>query len=163
MNWEAIGAVGEVVGTFGVIVSLLYLALQIRHNTNTAEDSATRDVFAAVGVQLSQMVEHSNSEIILRGLVDYKSLRGHDKFTFDSLMGSLMVLVESSFISHGADLLSDETMENWGCYLRPRLLAYPGMRDWWSETKDIYVPPVQQWIDREIERTDIESDFWGIK
>ena len=30
VNWEAIGAVGEVVGALGVIVSLSYLAAQIR-------------------------------------------------------------------------------------------------------------------------------------
>lgn len=30
MNWEAAGAIGEIVGAFGVIASLLYLATQIR-------------------------------------------------------------------------------------------------------------------------------------
>jgi len=30
VNWEAIGAVGEVIGALGVIVSLSYLAVQIR-------------------------------------------------------------------------------------------------------------------------------------
>ena len=34
MNWEAIGAVGEVIGAFGVIGSLLYLAQQIRTGRN---------------------------------------------------------------------------------------------------------------------------------
>jgi hypothetical protein len=33
MNWEAIAAIGEDVGAFGVIVSLGYLAIQIRQNT----------------------------------------------------------------------------------------------------------------------------------
>jgi len=163
MNWDALGAVGEVAGAIGVIISLVYLATQIRYSARTAEDSATRDVFAGVGVQLTSMVENSNSEVILRGLLDYKNLVGQEKFTFDGLMGSLMFLVESSFISHDAKLLTDDTMENWGCFLRPRLLAYPGMRDWWADTKDIYVPQAQEWIDREIARTDVESDFWVIK
>ncbi len=33
MNWDAIGAVGEVVGAVGVILTLGYLAVQIRQNT----------------------------------------------------------------------------------------------------------------------------------
>ena len=33
MNWEAIGAVGEVVGAAGVILSLLYLSRQVGQNT----------------------------------------------------------------------------------------------------------------------------------
>ena len=33
MNWEAIGAIGEVLGALAVIGSLVYLALQIRANS----------------------------------------------------------------------------------------------------------------------------------
>jgi len=33
MNWEALAAIGELVGAFGVIASLGYLAIQIRQNT----------------------------------------------------------------------------------------------------------------------------------
>lgn len=30
MNWDAIGAVGEIVGALAVVISLVYLASQIR-------------------------------------------------------------------------------------------------------------------------------------
>ena len=40
MNWEAIGAVGEVLGAVGVIATLGYLAVQIRQNTRTVKSSA---------------------------------------------------------------------------------------------------------------------------
>ncbi len=33
MNWEAIGAVGEILGALAVLVTLVYLAAQIRQNT----------------------------------------------------------------------------------------------------------------------------------
>ena len=36
MNWEAIGAVGEIVGACAVLVTLVYPALQIRQNTTQA-------------------------------------------------------------------------------------------------------------------------------
>jgi hypothetical protein len=32
MNWEAIGAIGEVGGAIAVVATLLYLAAQIRQN-----------------------------------------------------------------------------------------------------------------------------------
>lgn len=43
MNWEAIGAIGEMIGAAGVIVSILYLSLQIRANTNATRASASFD------------------------------------------------------------------------------------------------------------------------
>ena len=42
VNWEAIGAIGEVAGAIGVIATLLYLAVQIRQNTR-AMTGATQD------------------------------------------------------------------------------------------------------------------------
>ena len=33
MNWEALGAIGEIVGAVAVVVTLGYLAVQIRKNT----------------------------------------------------------------------------------------------------------------------------------
>ena len=33
MNWEAVGAIGEVVGAVGIVVTLAYLAYQISQNT----------------------------------------------------------------------------------------------------------------------------------
>jgi len=40
LNWEAIGAVGEILGAIAVFVSLLYLALQLRHSNKLQETSA---------------------------------------------------------------------------------------------------------------------------
>ncbi len=33
MNWEAIGAIGEVLGALVVVITIGYLAVQIRQNT----------------------------------------------------------------------------------------------------------------------------------
>ncbi len=35
MNWSTIGSIGEFVGAFGVIGSLIYLALQVRAGSKT--------------------------------------------------------------------------------------------------------------------------------
>lgn len=47
MNWEAIGAIGEVVGAVGVILTLVYLAYQIRQNTIQLEQNTTTPRAAA--------------------------------------------------------------------------------------------------------------------
>jgi hypothetical protein len=44
MNWEAIGAVGEVAGAIGVIATLGYLAVQIRHNTRSVRAASRLDI-----------------------------------------------------------------------------------------------------------------------
>ena len=39
MNWEALGAIGEIVGAVAVIATLGYLAVQIRQNTRALKAS----------------------------------------------------------------------------------------------------------------------------
>ena len=44
MNWEAIGAIAESVGAIGVIVTLVYLASQLRSNTKAIEAQMSGDM-----------------------------------------------------------------------------------------------------------------------
>lgn len=48
MNWEAIGAVGEIVGAAAVVVTLIYLAGQVRHATKATQ---------AAGVQAASALD----------------------------------------------------------------------------------------------------------
>ena len=47
MNWDAIGAIGEVVGGIAVIATLFYLAVQIRQNTQMSRAAMTKDLMLA--------------------------------------------------------------------------------------------------------------------
>ena len=44
MNWEAVGAIAELFGAIGVILSLVYLSVQIRSNTKQLRFSANQSV-----------------------------------------------------------------------------------------------------------------------
>jgi len=45
MNWEALGAVAELLGAIGVIATLVYLSAQIRHNNDQLRGAATTAVY----------------------------------------------------------------------------------------------------------------------
>jgi hypothetical protein len=163
MNWEAIGAAAELLGAIGVIASLLYLATQIRQGTQTARDAAFRDIFTGVNFQLAELLKPENSAALFRGLMDYKELVGPEKFKFDSLLAGYLNMVESSIIANEAMLLDDDSMEQWGHYIRTRLLAYPGTLAWWEEAQAYFSVEMRDWMVRQISKTDMNSDIWGIK
>lgn len=53
MNWDAIGAMGEILGALAVLVTLIYLAVQIRQNTSavaTATYESTMTGFNDINV-----------------------------------------------------------------------------------------------------------------
>ena len=78
MNWEAIGAIGEVVGAFGVIATLGYLAFQIRQNTKqlTLNELASRVAVAnasATALRVERRSAYESAELAelwLRGMSD---------------------------------------------------------------------------------------------
>ena len=43
MNWEAIGAIGEIVGAISVLVTLIFLILQIQQNTIALQQQSSRE------------------------------------------------------------------------------------------------------------------------
>ena len=44
MNWDAIGAGAEIMGALGVLVTLAYLAIQIRDNTRSLQAASLQSV-----------------------------------------------------------------------------------------------------------------------
>ncbi len=92
MNWEAIGAVGEVGGAIAVVATLLYLALQVRYlkSQNTA---VTLTMLTASFNSFSTQIADSESlsDIVTRGRASYSSLNEDEKLRFmrkdDSSLG----------------------------------------------------------------------------
>lgn len=64
MNWDAIGALGNVVGGVGVIATLIYLSLQIRQNTKALKVSAYADFVTRHLHNLE--IETQHAELIAR-------------------------------------------------------------------------------------------------
>ena len=44
MNWDALSAIAESIGVVGVIVSLIYLAIQLKESTNVARSQSRQSI-----------------------------------------------------------------------------------------------------------------------
>jgi len=138
MNWEAIGTVAEVVGAVAVVVSLIYLSVQIRQNTRQVEEQGRAQRFAALGVlfdnwrnfRASVISDPNVANVWRRGNADPSQLNDDERVTFDFLMIDLIWGFAANWIM-GVD-------EGLGSYLRDdisdNLLIYatPGFRVWWQ-------------------------------
>ena len=50
MNWEALGALSELIGAIAVVLTLIYLAVQIRQNTRAIRLGTNHAVSANVPI-----------------------------------------------------------------------------------------------------------------
>ena len=60
MNWEAVGAAGEIIGAVAVIISIIYLALQVRQNTAALRSSATNAASEGLESEVFQAKQDPN-------------------------------------------------------------------------------------------------------
>ena len=98
MNWDAIGAIGEILGAAAVVASLFYVALQVRQNTKQSEintaalDSSAEEAmtFAANDIRLRIAESDVLSTIYASGLSDPDSLSDVDLRRFQLVMSSLL-------------------------------------------------------------------------
>lgn len=82
MNWDAIGAIGEICGAAAVFASLIYLAIQIRQNTKSNQASAV-DAAMSGYAQINQVLtDPLVASVYRRGNIDPSSLSDDELVQF---------------------------------------------------------------------------------
>ena len=69
MNWNAVGAVGEIIGATAVLLSLLYLGFQIRQNTRTLKPSSYQAAIASMSESSNIIASNEQSARICRTML----------------------------------------------------------------------------------------------
>ena len=102
MNWEAIGAIAEVLGAVAVLVTLVYLAVQIRQNTrqigasSSALRLASRDATQQAFSRWRHLVSQPEAaDLYLRGCADLGSLSLEDRFRFGIYLQDMLLSFET--------------------------------------------------------------------
>ena len=91
MNWEAIGAVGEILGATAVFVTLVYLAVQIRQNTQAVRASALdASVTSVTSIRQTVLESAELSSIFQSGLDDPNVLDEAERTRFRMLMQNVL-------------------------------------------------------------------------
>ena len=150
MNWEAIGAVGEVLGAIGVIVTLAYLAVQIRRNTTAMRAESSRSSAQATGAASIAIAQDGElARIFNQGLHDQSSLTPEERTRFAFLLGTIIAPASTSYNEVALGVIPEEWLDNQRDTLR-RFLHQPGGAEWWSQFKGGFPPPFREFVDREI-------------
>lgn len=147
MNWEAAGALGEIVGAFAVVISLVYLAIQVRQNTTAIAAQAAHDALAAVR-EFNQhlMVNPSMARIFRIGQEDPSALTEteleqfvHIVFTFFKTAEAVHAQAMKGTLDPDAWQAWERVFMTWG--------KSPGFAAYWSLRKGLFTPAFQSLCD----------------
>src|SRR5215212_2457275 len=110
MNWEMISGVGQMLGAIGVIISIVYLAAQIR-NQNKESQRAAMNALTTHWSDLNRtLVENPEMAVLwLRALRSFDDLDAESKLRFGAHLGRLLRFADSLYL--------------------------PGFQTWWATRK----------------------------
>jgi hypothetical protein len=152
MNWEMVGAIGEILGAVGVIVTLAYLAIQLRANTLAMRQAAEREAFDGSRILLAQLSGDADlARIVRTGLNGMDALNADEAMRFGTwiLSNTYNWLRVHSFEKDGIVEvgLAEATRR-----VRQDVVRTPGYRQWFELRK--------HWLAEDFRRA-IESDMGG--
>jgi hypothetical protein len=147
MNWDAIGAVGEVAGAAGVIITLVYLAIQIRQNTKAIRLNTIRSTNEGFRSQAA-LIGGSNevAEVYTNGLMEPEKLNLTERVQFYALLHNQVRGYEEAFYQHTEGALDPRIWAGMhGQMLNTSTL--PGFKVYWQDRRDWYSSSFQNQVE----------------
>jgi hypothetical protein len=146
MNWDAIGALGQVIGAIAVVATLLYVAREVRQNGRSLSISALRDTTAQWN-QLSEMIATSPdlAEIVSKGNKSYDDLSETELLRYDAYVQTFFDNVDS-YRSLVTDYGVDKDLAALARIVSSRI-HIPGFKAWWAANNSDYADSFVSWIE----------------
>ena len=151
MNFQDVGAVGELVGGIAVIATLIYLSVQVRqanvstHRNMYAQAATATSEFWLTLAREDQLYETFTSMLRAPETLDERDLhRGY------LVMDSYLSLMESYYL-HNKQYSEHLSQERWGRILR-RMFSTPGGVLYWQTRNTSFHTEFAQYIDTFISR-----------
>lgn len=149
MNWEAISAIGEIVGSIAVVVTLAYLAVQTRqnsHHTKALLQQGQSDRFATI---LLTMATPDLANVWITGNGGTATPETVQALQFAELCDMLVYDMMDLHNTHSDGLTSDEQFGS-AAVAYSNILQHSGMDAFWTTWKNARMqecPKFIAWVD----------------
>jgi hypothetical protein len=152
MNWQAISAVSEIVGAVAVVISLIYVAAQIRQNTLQTRSDGHARVTDSYNDLLGQLLaDDALFKLIVVGCQEWSRLSPFEQSRFHIFFHQHLMHLRMAYQLHDKGAMDDDvykTVED----LHINVLANPGAKVWWKMVGESLVEvPLKNLINGKLE------------
>lgn len=148
MNWDAIGAIGEIVGALAVVITLFYLARQVRQNTTALKANANQALLDSYdSVMAAPRESEYGARIYQAALSDELSgLSVAELAGIRAVIIRVVRVFEQAWIRRQAGMFSDAAWEGWVHHMRT-LLGTHGFARGWRALRPMMNAEFAEWVD----------------
>jgi len=136
MNWDAISAISETIASVAVVVSLVYLAMQVKHSNKLSQSQTRTDLRHMAQSEVFKMIDYPEicQAFFKEELTEQEAIQLHN------FLISALRFREFIWRQYQLNLLDEETFRN---YMKAvlQVLGSDRNRRWWDTYKNTTFDP----------------------
>jgi hypothetical protein len=149
MNWDAIGAIAELMGAFGVIATLGYLAVQLRNNTAALRGSSHEVGAERLTTSMQSLTSNPElAQLVAKASRHYGELTYDERLQVGSYWTAIFAGAEVSLLQWQLGNLDEAVWQRDFSVLRPWLHS-SGVQEWYARSAIEFTPEFRILVERE--------------
>ena len=147
---ETLGNAGDFIGGIAVVITLIYLAIQVRQNTAALRAASWQEVVSGARESARLRGDPAFAPSWARGLSNYPNMPSDDVNRFSTAITDEALFFQGVFALHKARQLEDSVYVAYRRWF-VAIVATPGGTQWWNLVgKPIFVPDMVSEIDKHL-------------
>lgn len=149
MTIMELGAVGEFIGAIAVVVTLIYLAIQVRQNTNALKLSTTQSVTEELQDMYALLASSQELTEVLVKASRESELHGTERGRYSAFTSNLIRVYENAFLQKRAGVIDQA---HWVGMTR-MMIDYTSMaafQQYWLDRKHWVSDEFQDYMDTDV-------------
>ncbi len=131
MNIMELGAIGELVGGVAVLITLIYLALQVRHTAESGRVAATSAVHNNFHSAVNLLFREAEATIAPKAMDGLDDLSPIERYRWGAQLYTMYCHFESVYYRGKRDLLEPDEYDR-AMALLGWFHTAPGVQAWWN-------------------------------
>jgi hypothetical protein len=166
MSLEQLGLIADIVGAVAIIITLVYLTIQVKDSARASRSAAVTDATTAMQAFYQELGSNAaTSKLFLDGLRNPNALSEQDQFQYLMLMHSCYLGFQRSFFLAREGTLDVALRESIGTAIHAAN-HLPGMHLYWRQRQGYFQPEFIEWVEDLLAReplTDMDAYRLGEK
>jgi hypothetical protein len=143
----SISDVTGIIQTIAVVISLIYLAIQVKDSTKATKGATYQSIisaFAEIESRISQ--DEKVARIYRLGQKNFEKLNEDETTQFNLIIGSFFNFYENLYYQYRNKLLEEELWASW-CRTMRKNLEEKGVGTWWNLKRHLFSKSFREYVE----------------
>jgi hypothetical protein len=164
LKLSELASIAEIIGAFAVVISLVYVGVQVNDSAGAARSASANDANVAMQDWYLQIgSSQQTSELFYRALMSEEALSNEEEFQFLMMMHAVFLGFQNNYLLAEEGTIDIELRESLTMAISG-VRNLPGMRRYWRQRKGYLHSGFAEWAEQIFGRdTDVPVDIYRIR